>query len=59
MPEDKHHLYRPDTVNVYYENRVQGKLYKVDVMHTIKQITMEPKYVTETDVQHAIEWKIN
>lgn len=43
MPEDKHHQYRPDTVNVYYENRVQGKLHKIDVMKTIKQITMDPE----------------
>lgn len=43
MPEDKQHQYRPDTVNVYYENRVQGKLHKIDVMKTIKQITMDPE----------------
>lgn len=43
MPEDKQHQYRPDTVNVYYENRVRGELHQIDAMKTIKQITMDPE----------------
>lgn len=45
MPEDKDYRYRPDTVNVYYENRVQAKLHKIDVTKTIKEITADKDFL--------------
>lgn len=45
MPEDKQYQYRPDTVNVYYENRVQGKLHKLDASQTVKQITSDSNFL--------------
>lgn len=43
MEQDKQHKYLPDTVNVYYENRLAGTLHKANVRKTIKEITSEKK----------------
>ncbi|XP_065368090.1 DNA polymerase interacting tetratricopeptide repeat-containing, protein of 47 kDa [Calliphora vicina] len=41
LPQDNTNSYRPDTVNVYYENRKVGCVHKVDLHKTIKQIVKE------------------
>lgn len=46
MPQDKSYKYRPDTVNVYFENRINATIHKVDVRNTIKEITADKKYVS-------------
>lgn len=35
---DKKNHYKADTLNVYFENRISGKVFKVNLQHTIKQI---------------------
>lgn len=45
MPMDKSYKYKPDTVNVYFENRIKGTLHQVDVRKTIKEITTDKKWV--------------
>lgn len=41
FPLDKTNSYRPDSVNVYYENRKVGCVHKVDTQKTIKEILQE------------------
>lgn len=41
LPLDKTNTYRPDTVNVYYENRKVGCVHKVDLSKSIKEIVQE------------------
>lgn len=43
MPQDKSYKYKPDTVNVYFENRIKATLHQVDVRKTIKEITTDKK----------------
>lgn len=43
MPQDHSYKYKPDTVNVYFENRINGTLHKFDVQKTIKEITSDKK----------------
>lgn len=45
MPQDTSYKYKPDTVNVYFENRINATIHKVDVQKTIKEITADKKYV--------------
>lgn len=45
MPQDKSYKYKPDTVNVYFENRINATLHQVDVQKTIQEITADKKYV--------------
>lgn len=41
LAQDPLYKYKPDTVNVYYENRIAGTLHMVRPEKTIKEITME------------------
>lgn len=43
MPQDTSYKYKPDSVNVYFENRLNATLHQVDVRNTIKQITSDKK----------------
>lgn len=43
MPQDTAYRYKPDSVNVYFENRLNGTVHQIDVRHTIKQITSDKK----------------
>lgn len=45
MPQDKSYKYKPDTVNVHFENRINATVHQVDVRKTIKEITIDKKYV--------------
>lgn len=44
MPQDTTYKYKPDTVNVYFENRIKATIHQVDVQKTIKEITTDKKY---------------
>lgn len=55
MPQDTSYKYRPDTVNVYFENRINATIHLVDVRKTIQEITMDPKY----DENSIIEMKLS
>lgn len=46
MPHDKSYKYKPDTVNVYFENRINATIHQVDVRKTIQEITTDKKYVS-------------
>lgn len=41
LPMDTKKIYRPDTVNVYYENRKVGCVHKVDLEKSVKEIIQE------------------
>lgn len=43
MECDTGYRYRPNTVNVYFENTLTTEVVKVDVQQTIKQITFNKK----------------
>lgn len=55
MPEDKTYKYKPDTVNVYFENRLAGKLHKIDVRKTIKEITGDKQWVASVFMQQFLK----
>lgn len=38
---DKEQKYKPDTCNVYYENRIAASVHKVTLSKTIKEIISE------------------
>lgn len=37
---DKQHRYKPNTLAVYFENRLDGTVHKVDISLTIRNIIM-------------------
>ncbi|XP_055599930.1 DNA polymerase interacting tetratricopeptide repeat-containing, protein of 47 kDa [Uranotaenia lowii] len=41
---DKEGLYTPTCVNVYYENRLAGRVFKVETANTIKQLLQEKTF---------------
>lgn len=41
MPCDLKRVYNPESVNVYYENRIAAKVHLVNVKKTIKEILQE------------------
>lgn len=45
MVQDHSYKYKPDTVNVYFENRIEGTLHMIDVKKTIKDISSDEKSV--------------
>lgn len=44
MPQDKNYKYKPNTVNVYFENRIKATIHPVAVQKMIKEITADEKY---------------
>lgn len=55
MPQDKHYKYKPDTVNVYFENRIKATIHPVDVRKTIKEITTDKKYELVFHIAHSYD----
>lgn len=45
MECDKNHAYKPNSVNVYFENTLAGSVHLADVKQTIKGITGNKKWV--------------
>lgn len=43
MPQDKSYKYKPDTVNVYFENRINATIHRADVRKSVKEITGDKK----------------
>lgn len=44
MEFDVHYAYRPNNVNVYFENKLTAKVHLVNVQDVIKTITANKKY---------------
>lgn len=54
MPQDKNYKYKPDTVNIYFENRINASIHQVDARKTIKEITADKKYELAFYLKHFI-----